>query len=53
MSSSRFLKLPLELLWPEHTPRKAGARLDNAASVLRTLLRPASGDNLLGYRHVP
>lgn len=45
--------LLMELLWPEHTPRKAGARLDDAASVLRTLLRPASGDNLLGYRHFP
>ncbi len=43
--------LLMELLWPEYTPHKAGARLDDAASVLRTLLRPASGDNLLGYRH--
>src|SRR5260221_14179422 len=39
------------LLWPEYTPHKAGARLDDAASVLRTLLRPASGDNLLEDRH--
>ncbi len=43
--------LLMELLWPEYTPHKAGARLDDAASVLRTLLRPASGDNLLEYRH--
>src|SRR5713226_4739788 len=43
--------LLMELLWPEHTRKQAAARLDDAASVLRTLLRPASGDNLLEYRH--
>lgn len=43
--------LLMELLWSEHTRKQAAARLDDAASVLRTLLRPASGDNLLEYRH--
>ncbi len=43
--------LLMELLWSEHTRRQAGARLDDAASVLRTLLRPGSGENLLEYRH--
>jgi DNA-binding SARP family transcriptional activator len=43
--------LLMELLWPEQPHRRAGARLDDAASVLRTLLRPASGENPLEYRH--
>ncbi len=43
--------LLMELLWSEHTRKQATARLDDAASVLRSLLRPASGDNLLEYRH--
>jgi DNA-binding SARP family transcriptional activator len=43
--------LLMELLWPEQPHRRAGARLDDAASVLRTLLRPTSGENPLEYRH--
>jgi DNA-binding SARP family transcriptional activator len=43
--------LLMELLWSEQPHRRAGARLDDAASVLRTLLRPASGENPLEYRH--
>ncbi|MGH2496939.1 MAG: AfsR/SARP family transcriptional regulator [Ktedonobacteraceae bacterium] len=43
--------LLMELLWPEQAHRRAGARLDDAASVLRTLLRPTSGENPLEYRH--
>jgi DNA-binding SARP family transcriptional activator len=43
--------LLMELLWPEQAHRRAGARLDDAASVLRILLRPASGENPLEYRH--
>ncbi len=42
--------LLMELLWPEQPHRRAGARLDDAASVLRILLRPASGENPLEYR---
>lgn len=43
--------LLMELLWSEQPHRRAGARLDDAASVLRTLLRPTSGENPLEYRH--
>jgi DNA-binding SARP family transcriptional activator len=40
----------LEWLSPDHSSSQAIKRLDDAASILRCLLRPASGENLLEYR---
>src|SRR5712691_1222303 len=45
--------LLMETLWPDHPRGKAQARLDDTASVLRTLLRSISGsrENLLPSVH--
>jgi len=41
----------LEWLWPEQSYERAASRLDDAASALRVLLRPVSGDTVLSLLH--